>query len=61
MHERDQWWGYRHTNGSVQAKRYHDPREIDDAVESDLVARVVMPFYADSREEALQIVADKTV
>lgn len=55
------WWGHRHTSGSVQAKRFFDDRaSIEDAYESDFVAMVVEPFAAESREEALRIVAERT-
>lgn len=50
-----QWWGYIHTNGSPQAKRWFgDQRDIDEARESDFVAEVYGPFMAANREAALQ-------
>ena len=56
------WWGYRHTSGTVQAKRFFSDRaSIEDAYESDFVAQVVEPFEADSRDEALRIVAERTL
>jgi len=56
-----QWWGYRHTSGSVQAKRFWgDCASIEDAYDSDFVADVVEPFEADSRNEALRIVAERS-
>lgn len=58
--EKLQWWGYRHVNGGVQAKRFFDQRDIQDAYESDFVREVVPIFYANTREEALQIVEDRT-
>ena len=55
------WWGYRHTSGSVQAKRYFDDRaSIQDAYESDFVREVIEPFPAESRDEALKIIAERT-
>lgn len=57
----NKWWGYRHTSGSVQAKRFFDDRSsIEDAYESDFVSQVVEPFEADSREAALKIVSERT-
>jgi len=57
----NQWWGYRHQLGSVQAKRFFGDRaSIDDAYESDFVREVVEPFTAATRDEALAIVAQKT-
>jgi len=54
------WWGYRHTNGSVQAKAYFSEADLDDARESDFVAEVVEPFDCRGRDEALRIVDRKT-
>jgi len=53
----NKWWGYEHVNGSLQAKRYFDERDLQEARESDFVARVVGPFGCDTREEALQRIA----
>lgn len=54
------WWGYRHTSGSLQAKRYFDARDIEEARESDFVSQVVGPFQAAGRDEALSIVEKAT-
>lgn len=54
------WWGYRHVNGSVQAKRYFDERDIEDAQESDFVSSIVLPFKAKGREEALKHIEEIT-
>ncbi len=55
MSEQNQWWGYVHTNGSLQAKRWWgDERDIQDANESPFVARVVRPFPCDSGTQALE-------
>lgn len=54
------WWGYRHTSGTVQVKRYHDAEDIKDARASDFVAEIVEPFDAAGRDEALRIVANRT-
>jgi hypothetical protein len=51
----NQWWGYRHVNGSVQVKRYFDLRDFDDAKESPFCEQVVGPFKADGREEAIKL------
>ena len=55
-----QWWGYVHTNGSLQAKRYFDKRDLEDAYESDFVAQVIQPFDASGREEALEHISKQT-
>ena len=54
------WWGYKHTNGSVQVKRYFSPTDLQDAYESPFVKQVVEPFDAETREEAAQIVDKRT-
>lgn len=54
------WWGYRHTSGTLQAKRYFDPRDISEAHQSPFCKQVVGPFNASDREEALKIVKEKT-
>ena len=53
------WWGYLHTNGSYQVKRYFDKRDIDKALESPFVISVSGAFNAENREEALQIIKTK--
>lgn len=54
------WWGYRHTSGTLQAKRYFDKRDIEEALESDFVDQVVHPFQAKDREEALTHIKNQT-
>lgn len=53
------WWGYKHINGTYQAKRFFDKEDIDDAYESPFVSEVVPPFKADGRDEALEIIRKK--
>ncbi len=50
-----QWWGYRHVNGSIQAKRWFDARDLPEARASLCVVSAAGPFYADGREEALKM------
>lgn len=54
------WWGYRHANGTYQAKRYFDKRDIEDAIESPFCKEVVTAFEARDREEALSIIKERT-
>jgi hypothetical protein len=54
------WWGYLHTQGTLQAKRYFGPLDIQEAEESPFCAKVVGPFEATDREEALKIVEEQT-
>ena len=52
------WWGYLHTNGSIQAKRYFDRRDLEDANESPFVSTYFGPFEAENRDEALNLLKD---
>jgi len=54
------WWGYKHQSGSLQAKRYFDPLDIEEANESPFCEIVVGPFEAEDRDEALRIVKERT-
>ena len=52
------WWGYLHTNGSIQVKRsFNHPllmvQDFDEASKSPLVLRVFKTFEARSREDAI--------
>lgn len=52
------WWGYRHTNGTIQTKRYFSQMDLDEAIESPFVAQTYGPFEAQGRDEALKILED---
>ena len=54
MGDQLKWWGYLHTNGSIQAKRYFEPLDINEAMESDFVSGVHGPFSANDRDDALR-------
>ena len=54
------WWGYKHTSGTYQAKRYFEQLDIMEAQESPFCEIVVGPFEASGREEALKIVKEQT-
>lgn len=60
METKFEWWGYRHTNGNIQAKRYFDRRDLEDADESPFVVKRTEVFLASGREEALKIVEEET-
>lgn len=51
------WWGYLHSNGSIQVKRFlGDKRDYTtDCEDNAFVAQVVPPFPARDRDEALVI------
>ena len=55
------WWGYLHSNGSVQVKRWFGDHKdyTDDCQDNDFVQQVVRPFSADSRDEAIKIITEK--
>lgn len=48
-----QWWGYLHTNGSLQVKRFFSQQDLDEAWESPFVVSVAGPWHCDGREQAL--------
>jgi len=57
-----QWWGYLHDNGSLQAKRYihpFGPGDMQDARLSPFCKEVVGPFEATDREDALKKIEKK--
>ena len=54
------WWGYRHINGTIHAKRwFNDPLDIQEAAESDFVDATAGPFEAACREQAMEILVDR--
>ena len=50
----NQWWGYKHVNGTYQVKRYFDPLDISEAHESPFVDLVSGPWPCNSRDEAIE-------
>lgn len=60
MENKFEWWGYRHINGNLQAKRYFSELDLEDADESPFVAKRTEVFMASSREEALKIIDNLT-
>ena len=61
MTNKNQWWGYLHANGTIQVKRWFgDVKDYtDDCEGNDFVQHVVYPFEADTREQAMKIVAER--
>ena len=51
-----EWWGYRHSNGGYQVKRYFEALDITEAQDSPFVAAVAGPFEAENRENALAVI-----
>lgn len=52
------WWGYRHTNGALQAKRFFSAQDVSEAWDSPFVTNVYGPFEATGRDDALKILGD---
>ena len=57
-----EWYGYVHVNGTVHLKRYFSALQegdINEAIESDFVVKVVGPFEAENREAAMKYLKEK--
>jgi hypothetical protein len=56
--EKNMWWGYLHSNGTMQVKRWFGDHKdyTDDCIGNTFVVQVVKPFEADTREEAVMII-----
>ncbi len=52
------WWGYLHVGGNLQIKRWFgDVKDYtSDCENNPFVVKVVEPFSANSREEAIEII-----
>jgi hypothetical protein len=61
MSEKFLWWCYLHTNGYIQAKRYFDDRDLEDADESPFVQERSQPFEAEDRDDAIKQYHDSLV
>lgn len=55
------WWGYLHSSGFIQIKRWFgDVRDFtEDCENNDFVLKVVPPFLAKTRDEAIRIIQEK--
>jgi hypothetical protein len=58
LEDKFEWWGYLHTTGTIQAKRYFGPLDINEAKESPFCVKVVGPFMAKGRMDALEKVSE---
>ena len=56
------WWGYLHSNGSLQVKRWWGDHKdyTEDCEGNDFVQQVVRPFEAKTHEEALKVIRKAT-
>lgn len=55
-----QFWGYLHISGTYQAKRYFSKLDTDEAEQSPFCKKVVGPFLAKDRDEAIEYVKQQT-
>ena len=55
MSNQNWWWGYYHTNGHIQAKRYFSQDDITEADKSPFCKESFGPFEADDRDDAINI------
>ena len=55
------WWGYLHSNGEPQIKRWLGDHKdyTEDCYNNPFVLKVVPPFKADTREEAEKIIKEE--
>ena len=50
------WWGYIHTNKSIQVKRFFGIGDIIEAKGSPFVKRAYGPFEANDRDDAIKYI-----
>ena len=55
------WWGYLHSNGTIQCKRWLGDVEdyTTDCNGNPYVKQVVVPFEAENQEAAMQVLKEK--
>ena len=49
------WYAYKHVNGHVHVKRYGDDGDLEECRSSSFVKRILPPYGAINREEAMRI------
>lgn len=61
MSNKIMWWGYLHQNGTIQVKRWFGDHKdyTEDCEGNEFVQRVVKPFAANTREEAVKIITER--
>ena len=52
------WWGYIHTDGELQIKRWFSQKDINEARISPFVESYYGPFEADNRSHAKEVLND---
>jgi hypothetical protein len=55
------WWGYLHSNGTPQLKRWFGDvlDYTEDCQDNEFVLRVVKPFEADNHVDAMHILKER--
>jgi len=55
------WWGYLHSNGTIQVKRWLGDHEdyTGDCQNNPFVKHVIKPFEAESRDAAIRTIAER--
>lgn len=55
------WWGYLHSNGTIQCKRWFGDHKdyTDDCIGNDFVVNVIPPFKTNNREDAMNYLKQK--
>ena len=55
------WWGYLHQNGTIHVKRWFGDHKdyTEDCEGNEFVQRVVPPFVAASRDQAINIITKR--
>ena len=58
---KEYYWGYLHQNGTIQVKRWFGDHHdyTTDCHGNEFVQRVVPPFEASTREEAIKIISQR--
>jgi hypothetical protein len=59
MSTKNLWWGYLHQNGSLIIKRYLSEDDVLEALESDFCVKIFNPFWATTRQDALNQINNK--
>ena len=59
--DKNLWWAYLHSNGTIQIKRWFGDHAdyTTDCDGNSFVQQVVSPFFAINREEAFKVAVEK--
>jgi len=58
---KNMWWGYLHSNGTIQLKRWFGDHAdyTTDCMGNPFVIEVVTPFESETREDALKLLENR--